>query len=290
MFKTLKKLVSATPLIGAIYLGCSPRFGERLYHPQLFEQLPSADGDYSHDIFKNVTYRDVFFPSKNGKKLHGLFFPVDGGRKTILINHGNKGNLFDLDRLLELLLATGNSVFVYDYQGFGRSEGSPSVRAICEDGIAAFDWLINEGKVLPQDLVIYGESLGAAVSCHVAKHREVAGLILQAPFTNIREIAIESIPALRIYPSWLFPKPFLNNEAVLAEFRKPVLLLHGVQDKDVGVEHSRKLLEIAVGPKALIELPNTSHEEIAKEDSEVFNKALKAFFTKLGTREPVSVS
>ena len=290
MFKAISRIAGASPIFTAVYLACSPRFGERLYHPDLFQPLYSPDGNYNHDIFSKYSYRDVFFPSKNGKKLHGLFFPIEGARKTILINHGNKGNLFDLGRLLQLLLDTNNSVFVYDYQGYGRSQGSPSVRRICEDALAAFDWLVKEEKIEAQDIVLYGESLGAGVSCYVARQREVGGLMLQSAFTNIRDIAIESIPVLQAYPSWLFPRPFLDNARTLAEIRKPVLILHGTYDRDVPITHGKKLFATANGSKMFVELPNTVHDEIAQEDGEVFAKATREFFSSLANRETVQAS
>jgi alpha-beta hydrolase superfamily lysophospholipase len=290
MFKVISRIAGASPILSAVYLACSPRFGERLYHPDLFQPLYSPDGDYDHAVFSNNTYRDVFFSSKNGKKLHGLFFPVAGAKKTILCSHGNKGNLFDISRLIQLLLDTGNNVFVYDYQGYGRSQGSPTVRRVCEDAIAAFDWLVKEEKIDSQDIILYGESLGAGISCHVAKQREVAGLILQSAFTNIRDIAIESIPLLQAYPEWLFPRPFLDNEKVLAEVRKPVLILHGTFDKDVPFTHAKKLFAHANGTKMLVELPNTLHEDIALEDNDVFAKAAREFFANLTKRETVATS
>ncbi len=288
MFKVISRIASASAILSAVYLACSPRFGERLYHPDLFQPLYTPDGNYDHEVFSNNSYRDVFFPSKNGKKLHGLFFPVAGAKKTILINHGNKGNLSDLNTLIHVLLGTGNSLFVYDYQGYGRSQGSPTVRRVCEDAIAAFDWLVKEEKIDAHDIVLFGESLGAGISCHVARHREVAGLILQSAFTNIRDIAIESIPVLQAYPEWLFPRPFLDNSRTLAEVRTPVLFLHGTFDKDVPIAHSKKLFAAANGTKTLVELPNTLHDEIAQQDCDLATKAVTEFCAGLVARETVA--
>ena len=290
MFKTISRIAGASPLVTALYLACSPRFGEKLYHPDLFQPLYSPEGNYHHEVFAGNSYRDMFFPSKNNKKLHGVFFPVAGATRTILLIHGNKGNLFDLGRLIQLLLDTQCNLFVFDYQGFGRSQGSPSVRRICEDAIAAFDWLTKEEKIAAEDIVLYGESLGAGVACYVSTQREVAGLMLQSAFTNIRDIAIESIPILKAYPQWLFPRPFLDNAKAVTETRKPVLILHGIYDKEVPITHAKKLFAAANGSKMFVELTNTMHDEIAQEDSAIFAKAAREFFAGLTAREKVAVS
>jgi alpha-beta hydrolase superfamily lysophospholipase len=266
-------------VLGALYLVASPRFGERAYHYALFAPWKYPIGNYDGELGRSGRYEDIFFNAINGKKLHGWFFQ-GSEPKTILLNHGKTGNITDLERLIILLCETGASVFIYDYRGFGRSEGAPSLKVICEDGVSAYNWLVETKKVAPANIVAYGESLGGGVACHLANHTDVGALILQSAFCSLREISIENMSALRYFPELLFPIFFKNSRSVSA-FKKPLLLLHGALDEDIHIKHSHKLLAAANDPKNFVILPNTLHDEISEQDSELFVHTVKEFLSNL---------
>ena len=280
----------AVPIAGALYAVLSPRLAEPVYRPTLFNPHKYPSGNYQRGVVNDVRARDVIFPTANGRKLHGWLFSRNDASKSILINHGNTGNIADLHELVSLLLQSGASVFVYDYQGYGKSEGSPSVRGICDDGLAAYDWLVSSEKVAPDDLVLYGESLGASVSCYVSERRNVSGLILQSSFSTLRRIAGESFPLLRIYPPWLFPRPYFDNLSVLRKAHPPLLVLHGLKDTEVSPAHADALFSQACEPKALVHLPNTQHSEVDAADARTFVEAVRSFLCNLRAPENGSLS
>lgn len=131
---TALEVIGALAAASALYLVASPRIGERFYHSALFDPWKFPKGNYDFSLAKSSKCEDVFFPSLTGKQLHGWYFQGSSGQKTILLCHGKTGNISDLQILIELLCKTGVSVLVFDYQGYGRSEGSPSVKGICDDG------------------------------------------------------------------------------------------------------------------------------------------------------------
>ena len=186
------------------------------------------------------------------------------------------------------LIDAGNSVFVYDYQGFGRSQGAPSIRSLCEDAVAAYDWLVTEGDVAPRDVIAYGESIGAGVTCQLIRTREVCAVILQSAFTSMRDLALESMPWMQIYPTSMFPQPYMDNVLAIEDFAKPVLIIHGSKDVEVGPRHGEILFERASGNKSYLELPNTQHDEIAVEDREIFTDAIRKFGQLLAEKQPVT--
>ncbi|CAM5999230.1 unnamed protein product [Sphagnum balticum] len=288
MFKTIKKIAALTPLLGAAYFALSPRFNERLYASKLFQPLYDPDGDYVQALFTNNKYQDVFFATENGSKLHAIWFQTEGAKKTVLVSHGNEGNLFDLGILLQGLIDGGNSVFVYDYQGFGRSQGKPSIRSLCEDSVAAYDWLVTEGDVAPRDVIAYGESIGGGVTCQLIRTREVCGVILQSAFTSMRDLALENMPWMQIYPTSMFPQPYMDNALAIEDFSKPVLIIHGAKDTEVGKRHGEILFERVTGSKSYLELPNTAHDEVAVEDRQAFVEGIREFGKTLATHEPVA--
>jgi len=269
-------------LIVTLYVVCSPRLAERLYHPALFEPYKYPRGSYESEFAKSGRLEDLFFPTQSGKRLHAWYFKADGGSKTILVCHGNSGNISDMDGLIELLLQSGSSVFVFDYQGFGRSDGRPCVRGICSDARAAYHYLVETLKVDPCDLVVYGESLGGAVACELARNEPINALILQSTFSCLTRISFENYAILGIFPEFLYPPPFLNTAALLkTTIKVPVLIIHGEKDADVRITHAHTLLAFAQEPKTLICLPNTEHNVIAQSDQELFVTGVKEFLQRL---------
>lgn len=263
----------------ALYLVASPRFGERAYHYALFAPWKYPVGNYEGALGSSGRFDDIYFRAVDGKQLHGWFFQGTTS-KTVLVNHGKTGNITDLERLMFMLLDTGASVFIYDYRGFGRSEGSPSLKVICEDGIKAYEWLVNEKQIAPKDIVAYGESLGGIVACHLAEQTDLGGLILQSAFSSLRKISIENMSVLKYFPNALFPI-YGKNSMTLSRFRKPVLILHGALDADINVQHSHDLHSAAFADKELVVLPNTLHDEVHETDAALFVHKVKSFLESL---------
>lgn len=263
------------------YLFLSPRFGERLYHRELFNPFKYPTGNYNDSALEGIKAKDIFFPSEDGTKLHAWYFERKEASKTILLFHGNTGNLGDLQTLLCLLLRTGCSVFAFDYRGFGKSEGSPSIAAVCQDGLSAYDYVINQIGVPLQDIVLYGESLGASIATQVSRVRPCAAIITQSAFSSLRRAAKEAVFILGFYPQILFPYPYLNTLVVFKEEHSPLLILHGEKDPEIGISHAEELYAQACEPKKFVRLPNTAHSDIDKEDFELFVQTIKKFLAKL---------
>lgn len=259
----------------ALYLVASPRFGERAYHYALFAPWKYPVGNYDGELGRSGKFEDVFFKAVDGKQLHGWYFQ-GSNNKTIIVNHGKTGNITDLERLMFYMLETNSSIFIYDYRGFGRSEGSPSLKVICEDGLAAYKWLVEAKQIAPQNIIAYGESLGGIVACHLAEKTDIGGLILQSAFCTLRQISIENMSVLRFFPQKLFPL-FGNNIAAVTRFAKPILIVHGALDKDIRPHHAHNLHAAAQSARDLVVLPNTLHDEIDTQDKVAFVTAINSF-------------
>lgn len=249
-------------IVGALYVIFAPRINQPFYRYQLFHPEPYPANDYVIPRFNGISGKNVFFAGTVGRQLHGLFYRHPSSSLTILFNHGNAGNVTNRIGLIELLLKAGASVFIYDYQGYGLSEGKPSVHGICQDALAAFDYLTNEEKIEPDSIVLYGESLGAAVAAHLSTKRPCRALILQSAFSSLRTIALEVLPYLAIYPHWLFPQPSLDTLAILRRKHPPLLIIHGKFDQVVLFHHAEQLFEGAIEPKQILALSNTAHGDI----------------------------
>lgn len=274
---SLPKLVLGSASLLAAYLLFSPRIAKGLYNAMLFRPYRFPEGDYQSGHIDGVSYEDVYFNSLDGTKLHGWFFSQPNARYTILMSHGNTGNIAGRPNLISGLLKTGANLFIYDYRGYGRSEGTPTVSGVIEDGCSAFDHLVNEKKIPANEIVLYGESLGVAISCQISARRKAQGMILQSGFASLPRIGREHMPLMHLYPSILFPQPLLDNISVLKKEHPPLLIVHGHKDAVVPFLHGQELYKAASGKKFLVEFPDCEHSDIPTNASEKFVTAMTDF-------------
>ncbi len=258
-----------------LYIGLAPRINQLLYRQMLFYPVPFGTDVEAVPVLEGIEGEDVYFHGDMGQRLNGWFWRNPEAKFVFLFSHGNSGNITIRDKTARLMLMAGGSVFVYDYQGFGRSTGNPSVEGICSDARGAYDYLVQREGVSPDSIIAYGESLGAAVSSYLTTVRPVRSFVLQSGFASLHRIAYETFPLLRVYPDFLFPKPTLDSQSVLSRRHPPVLLIHGELDSVIPVQHSVDMFNASVGEKRLLKLPNSAHADICQTSPEPYVSALK---------------
>jgi uncharacterized protein len=268
-----------------IYLALFPPFAPDIYNWMLFH--PGwLIGDSQEDLKRTTStthcqYSDVFFAAPDRARLHAWYFTLPGSTKTILLSHGSGGPMEIRLQLANLLLKSGFSVFMYDYEGFGKSSGKPSLQNVCDDGVAAFDYLVNQKRIRAIDIILYGESLGTGVSCEVSKHRQAGGIILQSGFASLLAAGRDVMPMLHLYPDSSFPTPLMDSTATLRGPHPPLLLIHGKRDTLLTYKNSVTLMKEATPPKKLVLLPDATHDDICHVNVQETTKALKAFLSDL---------
>ncbi len=245
-----------------LYTVLSPRFNYRLYRWLIFHPYPYEPGTELPPPIDNSEVDEVYILLRSGKKIHGWYYKVANAAKVILFSHGNAGNLSSRNSILDLLTKTGASVFIYDYEGFGKSEGLPTIDGICDNGLVAYDYLVEQEGVKPNDIIVYGESLGTGVAMYLSAKRKVGGVILQSGFSSLRKIAHEIFPTLKAFPSFLFPTQQLDTLALAKQPHPPLLIIHGVHDQVVPYSHAERLYKEAIEPKQLLTLPHSAHNDI----------------------------
>ncbi len=226
----------------------------------------------------DVEYEDAFFSTSDGVRLHGWFVPSDS--ETILIwFHGNAGNISHrLENLLMLKQRMGLNIFIFDYRGYGRSEGSPSEKGMYLDAEAALGYLRSRpAHDRGRRLVLFGRSLGAAVAVEMATRHESDALVIESPFTSVREMARRAYPFL---PSALLTVPLrsrFDSLSKIADVHTPVLVLHGNMDEIVPYEEGRKLFEAANQPKHFYTIEGAAHNNTYMVGGSAYFDALKTF-------------
>jgi fermentation-respiration switch protein FrsA (DUF1100 family) len=204
--------------------------------------------------------REVEVQTADGLRLLAWHYPPRDGRPVIAYFHGNGGHLGHRAGRLLALAREGYGVLMLEYRGYGGNPGVPTEIGLCADGTAALDFLAGEG-ISPNRLVLYGESLGSGVAVTLAAQRDLAGLILEAPFTSVAEIAQHHYPFV---PASALVRDRFDSVAKIGNVRAPILILHGERDTVVPIRFGRALFEAAPRPKELWRSQEAGHENLMR--------------------------
>jgi uncharacterized protein len=228
-----------------------------LFEDQLiFVPSKYPEGDWRP---QGLGQEEVALQSADGTKLHGWYVPCQNPRAFILFCHGNAGNITDrVEILRELRDVVGAAVFIFDYRGYGQSEGSPNEAGVAADARAARRWLADRAKVAERQIVVMGESLGGAVAVDVAADGGARGLILESTFSSLGDVAAYHFPWL---PVGFFLHTKLNSAERIKAYHGPLLQTHGDDDHIVPYPFGRRLFEAANEPKQFITVAGAEHNQ-----------------------------
>ena len=216
--------------------------------------LPLANGYQEDEI--NFDYKEIFIQNKEGIKLKAWLHEKDLiNKKTIIFFHGNAGNLRNRNYKLNELSKFDVNFLIVAYRGFSGNQGKPSEQGLYEDARSTLDWLKIKG-VKEKNLILYGESLGTAVAIETAQNIDLAGIILESPFTSMVELAQKYYPVL---PVKYLLKDKYETIKKLSNISSPLLVLHGRLDTIVPFAMGKKLFDQANEPKFKYFIDNDDH-------------------------------
>ncbi len=238
----------------------------------------------------NAKYEDVLIPVKkadgNSENIYGWWLPnakqeekADlGDRKVILYLHGNGKNISANAKHANRLMRMGFSVLLIDYRGYGRSEGAfPNESSVYTDAQTAWDYLISKGYK-PNQIMIYGHSLGGAIAIELAtKHPDGLGMIVEASFTSITELATRE-PKYRVFPINLLIHQRFDSIAKVRSLSMPVLYIHGTADDLIPAAMSQQLFEATSSRKQIVLIPNGGHNNNASTNEPLYLNSIRSFF------------
>ena len=247
-------------LLSALYIALV-LFAVFLSDSMIFLPHPSSYRD-SAEVLKITT--------ANGSKISAVYLHNPGAKFTLLVSHGNAEDLGDDRYWLEELRRAGFSVFAYDYEGYGTSEGKPTETSVYQDEAAAYDYLAINLKTPPDRIVIFGRSVGTGPATYIAARRPAAGLILQSPFVS----AFRVLTRVPLLPFDKFP-----NYKNIRHVHCPVLIMHSHGDTVIAAWHGQKLFDIANEPKQFFWAKNADHNDM--EMAAGYMEALQRFSASL---------
>lgn len=235
----------------------------------IFFPTPYPDGNWDT---AGTTVEDAWFQAADGVRLHGWFFPHEQPRAVVLFAHGNAGNLthrrFHMRRLQQL----GVSVLIFDYRGYGRSQGRPDEPGILADARAARKWLAEKCGIAETQIVLQGESLGGGVMVDLAVSDGARGLVLENTFTSLPDVGAYHYPAL---PVRFFMRNRLDSLSKIAAYHGPLLQVHGDADRVIPFALGQRLFDAANEPKQFVRLRDHDHNDPLPEE---YYQALEAFY------------
>ena len=219
----------------------------------------SAPNQVSNDL-NSIT--DVTYTTADGVNLLSWYSAPAPGMPTVLYFHGNAGHIGDRVDKIRPFVALGYGVLLAGYRGYGGNDGEPSEQGLFADARAAVEFLQGLGTS-PENLVLYGESLGSAVAARMAVELSESGgvmaLVLEAPFTSAVEVASHYYP---IFPvRWLLHDRF-DTSSIIGLVGAPVFIFHGEKDTVMPIMFGKKLYDIASQPKERFWVSGAGHNDL----------------------------
>ena len=236
-----------------------------VYHPDSWQ-----DRDWAR--LSGLPLEDVWFPSADGTRLFGWYVESAATSAVLLWCHGNAGNIINRLENLRELYRIGLSVFLFDYRGYGRSQGRPSEEGLYGDAVGAYNYLTRTRMLRADRIVLFGRSLGAAVAAEVAAQKPAAGLILESPFPSVEAVARFHYGGLPLH--WLLGAEFRLIDR-LPQLSLPKLVIHGDRDDIIPMELGRQVFDAALPPKEWYVIPGADHNN-------TYQVGGAAYFRRLG--------
>jgi len=225
-----------------------------------------------------LVYEEVWFGGLDGQTLHGWYIPqlrqeAAPPEPLFIWFHGNAGNIAHrLPQLQQLAQQVGGSHFLFDYRGFGKSRGRPTIAGLLADGRAAVTLVQSRGWATGRRVVYFGESLGCAVIVQLALERVPDRVILSAPFYSLRAMGQLVLPPL----AFLVDKD-LNTARVIQQLRAPLLVIHGTADTTVPFQQGQDLYALAPQPKVFHTVPGGGHTDLHEVGGDAYWQVLRDF-------------
>lgn len=228
---------------------------------------------------RGLSVQDVRLRSEDGVQLHAWWIPTDKAKFTFLAFHGNAGNITDRAEVYKFLAELPANVLAVEYRGYGRSEGSPSENGVYLDAQGAYEYLVTSKGIQPRSIISFGQSLGTAVAVDLAAHKNVGGVVLEAPFPSAAAVARRSfwfLPGLS-----LLVRSQFDTKEKLHHIEAPLMVVHCTQDPVLPFAFGEEVYGEARSRKLFLKIEGYCHEEASVIAPERYRAALTGFLSTL---------
>lgn len=244
------------------------RQGSMLYFPA--KEIEATPRDIGLD------YLDITLRTKDGLDISAWLIPADNARGFVLFCHGNAGNISHRLDSIRIFHGLGLGVLIFDYRGYGGSQGSPDEEGTYVDAEAAWDYLANILHVRPEKIVLFGRSLGSAVAAEVALRRQAGALIMESGFSSVPDLGKKFFPHL---PVGLISRYRYDSIGKVGRIKMPKLFIHSPGDEIVPYEQGARLFEEAGEPKEFLRISGGHNDGFMLSGKE-YAEGLKTFLSR----------
>lgn len=199
----------------------------------------------------NLKYEEVSLETSDGLKISGWYLEAENEKGVLLFCHGNAGNISHRLDSIKIFNSLNLSVLIFDYRGYGKSEGKPSEQGTYIDAEAAWDYLIKIKRKSPESIILFGRSLGGAIAAEIAMRKNPGYLILESNFTSVPGIGKDLYPWL---PVKLISKFNYATIEKISSIKCRKLIIHSPDDEIIPFAHGQKLFEKSLPPKEFLEI------------------------------------
>jgi hypothetical protein len=198
-----------------------------------------------------LEYEDVSFNTEDDIQLHGWYIPQPQSERVLLFFHGNAGNISHRRESIEIFHRLGLNVLIFDYRGYGQSKGKPSEQGLYQDATAAWQFLTEEKGIAPEQIIIFGRSLGGAIAARLAADVQARGLILESTLSSARDFAKQ---VFKVLARLVIIRYDFNTAEYIKHVKAPVLVLHSPDDEIMPFKLGEKVFESANQPKQFVRM------------------------------------
>jgi fermentation-respiration switch protein FrsA (DUF1100 family) len=260
---------SVARIIGGVYVGlCAVLFfmqKSQIYVPDRDVNSTPLDG--------GMPFENLHLPASNGETIHAWHIPAKNEtRSTIIFCHGNGGNIGGRIGSLQVFHNMGFNVIIFEYQGYGDSTGETTEKNTYDDAMTAWNYLIKGKALQPEDIIIFGRSLGGAVAIQLAEQVQPKLLVTESTFSSAPDMAARMFPFL---PSKILCRYKYNSAERIKNIHCPVIIAHGPEDNTVPYAFGKRIFDAANEPKHFVDLEgghNAGGIDIHKDFQDLFKK------------------
>jgi len=251
-------------ILGLVYI----RQDSMIYYP--VREISNTPGDIG------LNFEEVTLKTKDGVTISAWYIPTRHERGVVLFCHGNAGNISHRLDSIRIFHDLKLSVLIFDYRGYGKSEGSPTEEGTYLDAESAWNYLVNIKHTSPEKIILFGRSLGSAVAAEIALNHRAGALIIESGFTSIPDFGRKFFPYL---PVRLIARYHYSTIDKVNKIGIPKLFIHSPQDEVIPFEHGVSLFEKAIEPKEFLRITG-SHNEGFLISGKAYIEGLNGFISK----------
>ncbi len=232
-----------------------------------------------------IEFENVTLETADGVKLNAWYIPAKEAKMTMLFCHGNGGNIMHRLDSINLFNKLGLNCLIFDYRGYGQSEGKTTEQGTYTDAMTAYKWLTETKKISPEKIIVFGRSLGGSVAAYVAERMKVRALVLESCFTSYVDMGKKLYPYMPV--RW-FARFNYDTIGCLKKVRSPVMIIHSRNDEIIPFEFGLELYDAAAEPKEFVEIGG-SHNDGFLISGEIYTAAWKKWIKFLSEQKQQNI-